>query len=81
MDANGLDAALGSHLDQSLDVVHMRMNAARAHKAHEVEGLAVSLDVVHSLDEDLVLGDGTVLDGVVMRESSWNTMRPAPMLR
>ena len=65
MDANGLDTVLGSHLDQSLDVVHVRMNTARAHKAHEVESLAVSLDVVHSLDEDLVLGDGAVLDGVV----------------
>ena len=65
VDANGLDTVLGSHLDQSLDVVHVRMNTARAHKAHEVESLAVSLDVVHSLDEDLVLGDGAVLDGVV----------------
>ena len=65
VDANGLDAMLGSHLDQSLDVVHVRMNTARAHKAHEVESLAVSLDVVHSLDEDLVLGDGAVLDGIV----------------
>ena len=65
VDANGLDTVLGSHLDQSLDVAHMRMNTARAHKAHEVESLAVSLDVVHSLDEDLVLGDGAVLDGIV----------------
>ena len=65
VDANGLDTVLGSHLDQSLDVVHVRMNTAGAHKAHEVESLAVSLDVVHSLDEGLVLGDGAVLDGVV----------------
>ena len=64
VDANGLDTVLGSHLDQSLDVVHVRMNTARAHKAHEVKSLAFGLDIVHSLDEDLVLGDGAVLDGV-----------------
>ena len=56
---------LGSHLDKSLDVVHVGVNAARAHKAHEVESLAVSLDIVHSLDKNLVLGDGAVLDGIV----------------
>ena len=56
---------LGSHLDQGLDMVHVRMNAAGAHKAHEVKGLAFGLDIVHSLDEDLVLGDGAVLDGIV----------------
>ena len=65
VDTNGLDAMLGSHLDQSLNVVHMRMNTARAHKAHEVESLAVSLDIVHSLDKNLVLGDGAILDGIV----------------
>ena len=65
VDANGLDAMLGSHLDQGLDMVHVRMNAAGAHKAHEVKGLAFGLDIVHSLDEDLVLGDGAVLDGIV----------------
>ena len=56
---------LGSHLDQGLDVVHVGVNAARAHKAHEVKGLSLSLDIVHSLDENLVLGDGAVLDGIV----------------
>ena len=30
-----------------------------------MESLTVSLDIVHSLDENLVLGDGTVLDGIV----------------
>ena len=65
MDANGLDAMLGSHLDQSLDVVHVGVNAARAHKAHKVKGLALGLDIIHSLDENLVLGDGSVLDGFV----------------
>ena len=65
MDANGLDTVLGSHLNQSLDVVHVRMNTARAHKTHEVESLALGLYIVHSLDEDLVLGDGAVLNGVV----------------
>ena len=65
VDANGLDTVLGSHLDQSLDVVHVGVNAARAHKAHKVKGLALGLDIVHSLDENLVLGDGAVLDGIV----------------
>ena len=65
VDANGLDAMLGSHLDQSLDMVHVGVNAARAHKAHKVKGLALGLDIVHSLDENLVLGDGAVLDGIV----------------
>ena len=65
MHANGLDAMLGSHLDQSLDVVHVGVNAARAHKAHKVKGLALGLDIIHSLDENLVLGNGSVLDGFV----------------
>ena len=56
---------LGSHLDQSLDVVHVRVNTARAHKAHKVKGLALDLDIVHGLDENLVLGDGAVLDSIV----------------
>ena len=30
-----------------------------------MKGLAFGLDIVHSLDEDLVLGDGAVLDGIV----------------
>ena len=65
VDANALDAALGGHLGERLDVAHVRVHAARAHEAHEVQGLARGLDVVHGLDEDLVLGDGAVLDGVV----------------
>ena len=65
VNANGLDPMLGSHLDQSLDVVHVGVNAARAHKAHKVKGLTLGLDIVHSLDENLVLGDGAILDGVV----------------
>ena len=80
VDANGLDTMLGSHLDQSLDVVHVGSERRRAHKAHEVESLAVSLDIVHGLDENLVLGDGAVLDGIVDARKLWNTMRPAPML-
>ena len=65
VDANGLDAALGSHGDQGLAVRLHGVDAAGAHETHEVQGLTGSGDIVHGLGEDLVGLDGAVLDGVV----------------
>ena len=65
MDADGLHAALGGHGHESLAVALHGVHAAGAHETHEVKGLVGSGAIVHSLDEDLVLLEGTVLDGVV----------------
>ncbi len=65
MDANGLHAVLGGHGHECLAVALHRVHAAGAHKTREVQGLVGSGAIIHRLDEDLILLEGAVLDGVV----------------
>ena len=81
VDANGLDTVLGSHLDQSLDVVHVRMNTARLIRPMRWRVLPSALTSSIALTKTSFLAMEPSLMALLMRESSWNTMRPAPMLR
>ena len=62
MDEDLLHAALLRHIEDAEDVDKVAVHAAVGHEAHDVQGLAVCLRVLHGLDVDLVPEELAVLD-------------------
>ena len=62
VDEDLLHAALLGHVEDAEDVDEVAVHAAVGHEAHDVQGLAVCLRVLHGLDVDLVLEELAVLD-------------------
>lgn len=64
VDEDLLAAQAGCHLDGSLDVVDVGVNAAVGHQAVDVDSAACFLGSQHSILIGLVLEESTVLDGL-----------------
>ena len=62
MDVDLVKTVLLSHFNDTVKVLHVAVNTAGREKSHEVESASLSLAVLHSAEDSLVIEEGAVLD-------------------
>ena len=62
MNVDLIQTVLLSHLNDTVEVFHVAVNAAGREKSHEVESASLSLAVLHSAEDSLIIEECAVLD-------------------